>query len=153
MQKHQQQKLNPKKVLTLDSNLWFWAIFAGFFFSLGYSITRNVYLSKNHRETAINELHEKKAFLGPKNLFPEENHKKLNVLNKNGSSKDKKIIFSPSKKDLNLRLEIHYSEVQNLKNQAIFKNNHNFFAKETVKSLIKTLRNTKITKSSKVETD
>ena len=65
----------------------------------------------------------------------------------------KKIIYLPSHKDSNSRVEINYSQAQNYKNKAVFKNNRNFFAKETVNSLLKTLRNTKKPKSSKVKAD
>ena len=65
----------------------------------------------------------------------------------------KKIIYLPLNQDSITRIEINYSQIQNLKNQSVFKKNVDFFAKESLNSLLKTLKNTKIPKSSKVEAD
>ncbi len=153
MQRHTPKKFIPKKVFKLDSHLWFWPVFAGVFFGLGYLITKKIYISKSHSLKTINEVQEKKEFLGQRSPLSQGNQTKLNDQNNNGSSNVKKIIFSPSNKDAKIKLTIKYSEILNLKNQAVFKTNHHFFEKETVESLIKTLINQKITKSSKVEAD
>jgi len=134
------KQLNSKENFNLNSNFWFWPILAGGFFGIGYYITKNLYLSKIHIEPSINLFHATQESLE----------------NKNQPAKDKimkKIIYLPTYKDSNLKLTVKYSQVQNLKNQAIFKHNQDFYGKETVKTLTKTLRNTKKPKSSKVEAD
>ena len=157
MEQNAEEKLNSKKSFNLNSNFWFFTLFVGVFFWIGYSITKNIYLSKFHSKTRVNKLNTNKEFPEVKNLFAQGNHKKQHERQTTDSEKDtrimKKIISLPSDKDANIRLEINYSQVENQKNQAIFKKNRNFFTKQTVESLMKLLNNTKKTKSSKVEAD
>ena len=140
------EKLNPKKIFNLHSNFWLLPICAGVFFGIGYSITKNLYISKIHSKENLKKFKMNKEFPNPKLPFSRDVHQKLNFMRKNYAAKDKtikKILYLSSSKDSKIRLEINYSQIQNLKNQAAFKNNHNFFAKETVQSLMKTLNNTK----------
>tara|TARA_Y100001968_G_scaffold143095_1_gene130755 strand:- start:948 stop:1409 length:462 start_codon:yes stop_codon:yes gene_type:complete len=150
------KKLSTKKIFNLPSNLWFWPFLASVFYWIGYSITKNIYLSTIPTKIKFNQFQANKEFPFHKNPSLEGSLKKSNIKDKSHLAKEKimkKIIYLPSYKDSNIKLEINYSHVQNLKNQADFKNNHDFFAKETVKSLLRTLKNTKKTKSYKVEAD
>ena len=156
MQNRARGKLNPKKFINLHANFWFLPIWAGVFFGIGYSITKNIYVSRIHTESNLSQLKSNKKFF--EILKPAAQSTYIRSINqiKNQPTKDKKmekVIYLPSFKHSNLRLKINYSQVQNLKNQALFRTNQNFFAKETVNSLMKTLRNTKKSKSSRVEAE
>ena len=149
MKSNEKKILKHKNLFKIYSNFWLWPIFAGVFFGIGYSITKNIYLAKVQSSTTSNRIQEGNESSNPTKTFSIGN-------NQYHPEKDKtlkKIIYLPSYKDPNLRLEIKYSQNQNLKNQAVFKNNHYFFAKETLKSLMKTLKNAKKTKSYKVLLD
>tara|TARA_Y100001968_G_scaffold199568_1_gene183147 strand:+ start:613 stop:1107 length:495 start_codon:yes stop_codon:yes gene_type:complete len=149
-------KNNSKKIMRLNSNYWFWAVWTGCFFSIGYSMTKNIYIVKTHNKSHLNQFKSNRVFSSTKNPFSEENLKNSNIQNKNSFvnyKEIKKIIHLPSKKDSNLRIKINYSQVQNLKNQAVFRKNKGFFAQKTLNSLIKTIKNTKKPKSPKVEAD
>ena len=151
-----EKNFNPQSFLNIHSSFWLSSFLAGVFFAIGYGISKNIYLSKIHTEENFNHLQKSKENHDSKNTFNQEHHKKSNIENKNIPVKDKEIkkyIFLPSHKDSKVRLVIKYSQVENLENQEVFKNNQNFFAKETVRSLIKNLKSTKKTKSSKVEAD
>tara|TARA_B100000214_G_scaffold353403_1_gene309397 strand:- start:1131 stop:1601 length:471 start_codon:yes stop_codon:yes gene_type:complete len=156
MKKHSLLKFKTKKVFHFKSRIWIWPIWAGICFGLGYSMPKNFYLSKSQRKQTRAKFQTYEEFLGTKKNLFEKNQKNSNLKKINGSSKYKKntkIIFSPSLKDMSRRLTISYSEDQNLKNQAVFKNNQKFFAKEKPSYLLQSLKNTNITKSSKVEAD
>ena len=154
MQENAKKNLITKNFFNSDSICWFWPIWAGFLFGIGYSIPKNIYLSKIHSEKNFD--HASKDFPDLKNSVSQKTQEKQILRNENQPMKNKilkKIIYLPTKKDSITRLEINYSQVQNLKNQAVFKNQRNFFAKETVRSLTRNLKNTKKTKSSRVEVD
>ena len=119
-------------------------------------MTKNIYLSKVHEDRNMNKFIAGNEFSGTKKPLSKETIKQNTVQNPNLPEQDKtmkKILYISTNKDSKMRIEINYSNAQNLKNQAVFINNRDFFEKETVKSLIKTLRNTKKPKSSKVEAD
>ena len=156
MQGNEKGKSNPRKNLNLHSNFWSFSILAGVFFGMGYIITKNIYLSKIPNKLNLNQFQARKDFSSPKSPFSQRNSSKIKVANKHLPVRDKtikKIIYLPSYENSIIKLEINYSQIQNIKNQEFFKNNQNFFANETVKSLIKTLKNTKKTKSYRVRAD
>tara|TARA_Y100001968_G_C19076296_1_gene580836 strand:+ start:224 stop:694 length:471 start_codon:yes stop_codon:yes gene_type:complete len=156
MKEKAELKLNPKKNLNLNSNFWFWSMFAGVFFGIGYSITKNLYLSTIHTKPNFNPIQASKKLPNHRNPLSHGSNNKTNLISKDHPAKNKpmnKIIYLPAYKDSNIKLEINYSQIENLKNQAVFKTKQDFFAKETVKSLINSLKNTKTTKSSKVKAD
>ena len=142
------QKKSSSKRFELDSKLWVWPFWAGAFFALGYSITKSIFLPKIFTEqstqTSLNLLKTNKKLLDQKNTLIEGNNKKIN---------SQKIIYVPTSEDSFIRLNINYSEKDNSKKQEIFQNSYGFFQKENIESLIKTLTNTKKTKSSKIKTD
>ncbi len=157
MKKYTEKNVNLKKIFNLHSLFWLWPIWAGSLFWIGYSISKNIYLSKFHNEKIFNQIQANKAFYGPESPLSKRTHKTIIFRNKNNPGKTdttmKKIIHFHSDKASNSKLEINYSQVENLKNQAVYKNNTSFFAEETVKSLMKPLKNTKKPKSSKIESD
>ena len=140
-------KSNSQKSLISYSKFWFWPLFAGGFFGLGYSITKNIYMSK---------------------IFPHKtNQEKLNhrlknkashvSLNKNDfqlKTKTLKTTFTPQKKFQNIiriptsdnsfrLLTISYSKELDSQKQKVFKKNLDFFQTENVENLSRTLHNKK----------
>ena len=153
------QNLNSKNIFFLKSKYWFWPLFTGGFFCLGYTITRvfitsKLFTEQSEKPTFVH-FQKKKEFEEIKNNFSKGSHKENNIQNKtiyiDDKELEKKIDF-PSNNSF-LRLKIKYSDKQNAQNQAIFRNSYSFFKKESLRSLLKTLITTKKTKSPKIKTD
>ena len=139
------------------SKFWFWPFLAGGFFGLGYSITKNIYISKIYPESAkqenFNQSWKENDSLDIQNK--KESTLSSKRLNKSIQSKKKfqNIINIPTSDNSYRRISINYStQIDSIKKE-VFKNNLNFFQKENVETLMKTLKNTKKTKSSKIKFD
>ena len=140
------QNLYSKKNFYLNSKFWFWPFFAGGFFCLGYSITKNIFTEQStHKQ--LNDVNKNLVF---SDLEKNNEIKNIPTLAK---TKLRKFIDFPTSDGSVLRLTINYSEIGSSKELAAFKNSSSFFRKENVESLMKTLKNTKQNKSPKVEVD
>ena len=143
-------KKKNKRKFEIQSKFWVWPFWAGAFFALGYSITKNIFLPnifpKQKIQTNLDILRMNKKSLDQKNSLIKGIDRQLNFQNKSQTSQrtiSKKTIYIPTSEDSDLRLTINYSEKQNLEKQEIFENNHSFFQKENIDSLLETLINTK----------
>jgi len=147
------QKLKSKNSFNPQPKIWFWPFFIGIFFGIGYSITKNIVISKvltkESTQTNFKNLKKNKKNSTLQNILVKRNYKK-NTIEKTNFSKTIDVrTYDNFIKSINL----NYSDRQNSKELRFFENCLNFFEKETVESLMKTLINTKKTKSSKVKAD
>ena len=156
----QKRKLSSKKIFDLKARFWFWTFWAGVFFGLGYSITNNIFLSSSVSDQSnkqnLHRLKSNKPFPNLQNSSSKGNRHAINNSNSNQTQpkkKLKKIIVLPTSDNSDIKISIPYSEIQNPKKQAVFKNNRSFFEKENVESLMKSLTNPKKTKSSKMKSE
>ena len=157
----QKKRLFSKNILHLHSNFWFWPLLAGGFFALGYSSTKNIFMRKffpaELTQQNSNRSYLKKEFSEFKRTFQKSNHSSNKLNKKNvvsSENKYKKKIIHIQISDGSFRsLDFKYSEKDNSKKQAVFENSVIFFQQENVESLMKTLRNPKKAKSSKIKSD
>ena len=153
-------KFDITKLYVSHSKLWLWLFFTGSSFGIGYSITKNILSSRILTDQSIPQ-NLNKLFGNDKSTDLEETTSKLNDEKKNLESKNqpkldkqlKKIIHVPINENSFRKITIKYSERQSIEKQEVFKNSLDFFNKESLESLKKTLYNTNKTKSSKVEAD
>ena len=156
----QKNKLKRQKSYSSNAKFLIWFFFTGGSFGLGYSITKNILLSKILTNPSIprnlNQLFDNEKFKEPKEISSKLSHEKKDFESKNQTILDKElkqIIDIPLHEDSFRKITIKYSQRQSSNKQAIFKSSINFFKKESLESLKKTLYNTNKTKSSKVEAD
>ena len=154
---NEKRSLNLKKIFTLKSKLWFWPLFVGGCFSIGYSITKSIYISEIFTEERI-KLNFNESFKNNNNeitaqKYVSSKHSKRDEKVINPTKQIKKQIYLPSSENSYLSLTIHYSEKENSSMQEVYRNNFSFYQKENVDSLMKTLSNTKKSKSSKIKFD
>tara|TARA_B100000700_G_scaffold189853_1_gene209312 strand:+ start:784 stop:1167 length:384 start_codon:yes stop_codon:yes gene_type:complete len=126
-----QKKLKPSQSVILDSKIWFWSVFTGVFFGLGYSITKEIYTAK---------------------IFPEKSaQEKFNQLSEKTTHQQE--ITIPTTKNSYIRINVSNIEGQKSRKQEFYRDSLNFFQKENVDNLIKAISNTTKAKSYKIETD
>ena len=78
-----------KKILNFHSSFWSWPILAGIFFGIGYSITKNIFLSNISTEEEVNHLKVSQEFQGPNKPVSKGTHKLSIITSKNESKKGK----------------------------------------------------------------
>ena len=154
------KNLNSEFFFGLNLKFLLLAFAAGAFFGIGYTVTKNIFISKFLTERSLpqnlSELETKKKLFDSSHALSKETEKKAHSHNKNYTLVHKKFktsINSPTSEDSYLKLSIKYSKKQNFEKQKLFKNNLSFFKSQSVKSLMTSLNNTKHSKSSKVEAD
>ena len=141
------RKTNPKRILDLQSKIWFWSLFAGGFFAIGYSLTKNLLISTiSHKDSIQQDFYESnknRKMPDSRVNLTKENYKKTNPQSENNPVSKEKLLKQKirvhNSNDSYIKISIYYSENQDLKKLAVFKKNLSFFQKENVQSLMKSL--------------
>jgi len=172
------KEFNFQSLLGFRSRKWFWPFFTGAFLGLGYSSTKYILVSKidteqSNQET-LNRLFTQEQSISFKNSSPKRKEEKiskristsdiekkntLNQVKKNRNNSLTKVLKIPKKINIiisdnsYISFTIEFSEEINNMKQSAYKKNLAFFEDQDVKSLLKSLDNPKITKSSRVRAE
>ena len=152
------KNLNSEKFLNLNSQLWFWPFFTGAILGLGYSITKNILISRiDTKETSKQNLKRSvssKEALDFKNTSSLEGKSRLiyksnNQLyrsiktNRENSLEDekkvKKNVKIATSQNSYLTFSINVSKEKYSKKLAAFNNRLSFFKAQNIENLMKTL--------------
>ena len=172
------KKLHFQRLFAFRSRKWFWPFFTGAFLGLGYSLTKNILVSKFYKEQSnqenLNRLFSQEKSINLKSSSPKRKEEKISRLDlstnieknhsqsqlrKNRNNSLTEVLKVPKKINIIisdnsfLSFTIEFSEEINNMNQSAYKKNLAFFQEQDVDSLLKSIDDPKIIKSSRVRAD
>ena len=151
-------KNNSKRFFYLNSKLWFWPFFTGALLGLGYSITKNILISKIYTEEVSKQSQKqkflRKDFLGFKDSSAGDEKsmqsyrtnnqikQKIKTVTQNSLLAKKKgspeiKVFNSQNTHLTFTLDL--SEQKNPEKLAAFHNHQSFFQIQSIENLIESI--------------